>query len=222
MSKLSKQPTAPFTPFAGCAIMLSAITVFGGIIGWSYYSLRTQDAEISKFTVEQPNKPIAQLPDATGVAALKQRLADFTKLVADKKPATLNLTVAELNALMDLAPDSGNGKFAEMVAFKGVKDGRELIADVCFPLNKMKFWEGKRYAVGEATFVVEIVKDQGPDVKLGSLTIPGKTINPGFFEAFSGFHWLTAYQKVDAVGPTLKAINKISVTATGIELGSQP
>ena len=102
MSKVSKQPTAPFNPFYGCVIMLSAITVFGAIITWSYYSLSKQDSEISKFTVEQPVKPDAQRPDAAGIEALKQRLVAFAQQIADKKSSMIDLSVAELNALMEL------------------------------------------------------------------------------------------------------------------------
>ena len=222
MSAYSKQPTAPFNPLYGCAIMMIAILVFGGIIAWAFYSLTTQDREIAKFAVEQPVKPTAQRPDEAGMADLKRRLSEFATQTAGKQPASIVLTTQELNALMDLAPDTGYGKFTDMIAFKSVRDGKVLVADVCFPLNKAKFWEGKRYAVGEATFTVEIVKDRGPDMKLASLIVPGKEVSAGFLEAFGGWHWLTPYQKLETLAPTLKAITKVSITSTGIELVSQP
>lgn len=222
MAKITKEPTAPFNPFYGCVIMLFAILIFGGIIAWSYYSLTTQDSEIAKFTVDQPVALSADKPDAAGVEALKQKLAAFEKDALADKPATLALTLPELNALMEIAPDPGSGKFTEMMAFRRVKDDKELVADVCFPLNKMKFWEGKRYAVGEATFGVQMVKEAGPDIKLLSLTIPGKEVNPAFLEAFSGWYWLTPWHKMDSLAPVMKKVQNVKITSTGVEVSTQP
>ncbi len=222
MAKIVKQPTAAFNPFYGCAIMAIAIVIFVGIVSWSVYSLTKQDSESAKFAVDQPVKPVASRLDGASLEALKQRLQGFAAEVKAGKAATLELKVPELNALMEIAPDTGYGNFTEMIAFKEVKDGKELIADVCFPLNKMKFWEGKRYVVGQASFGVEMVKDAGPDLKLQSLTVPGKQVNPGFFEAFSGWHWLTPYHKLEALAPVMKAVKTIKITSTGVELSAQP
>lgn len=222
MASITKTPTAPYNPFFGCGIIASAALVFGGIIAWSLYSLTTQDREIAKFTVEQPVKPVPVKVMGPELEALKQRLTTFGQEVKAARPARLVLTVAELNTLTDLAPDTGYGNFAEIIAFKSATEGKELVADVCFPMNKMKFWEGKRYAVGEATFGTVIVNETGPDIKLHSLTVPGKVVNPGFVDTFSSLSLLAPYHKLEALAPIMKAIKSVKVTSKGVELSTTP
>lgn len=222
MATITKTPTAPYNPFFGCGIIISAALVFGGIITWSLYSLTTQDKEIAKFTVDQPVKPIAEKVSGPELEALKQKLTTFAAEVKATRPASLELTVVELNTLTDLAPDTGYGNFSEMIAFKSAVEGKELIADVCFPMNKMRFWEGKRYAVGQATFGTVIVNETGPDIKLHNLTVPGKEVNPGFVNTFSSMSLLAPYHKLEALTPIMKAIKSAKVTSTGVELSTTP
>ena len=220
MAQLSKQPTSTYNPFFGCAIMSMAAILFIGIVAWSLYSLLKQDSEIAKFTVEQAvplvNSPLSD--DAK--TALLARTKTFADAAKASKPATLDLSIAELNALIDAAPDSGYGSFREMILFTATKpaDGA-LAANVCLPLNKARFWEGKRYAVGEAVFKVEL-SDDGPDVRLTALSVPGKVVSEGFIGAFAGWRWITPYQKIEPVGPVLKGIKNIQVTASGITLST--
>lgn len=222
MAKVLKEPTAPYNPFYGCIIMLIAVLIFGGIVAWAWYSLVKQDTEIAKFAVDQPVALSAEKPDAAGISDLKQRLEAFSADAKAGKAATISLNIPELNALMDLAPDTGYGRFSDMIAFRRVNENDELIADVCFPMNKIKFWEGKRYAVGEAAFTTHLVKDAGPDMKLVSLKIPGKEVNPGFLEAFSGWHWLTPWHKLETLAPVMKAVQSIKVVRTGVEVSTRP
>lgn len=222
MTRIAKTPTAPYNPFFGCGIIASAAIVFGGIIAWSLYSLNTQDKEIAKFTVGQPVKPVAVKVAGAELESLKQRLAAFGEEAKAAKPAKLALTVAELNTLTDLAPDTGYGHFGEMIAFTSAVEGKELVADVCFPMNKMRFWEGKRYAVGQATFGVVIVNETGPDIKLHALTVPGKEVNPGFVSTFSSLSLLAPYHKLEALAPVMKAVKSAKVTSTGVELSTTP
>lgn len=219
MAGPSKQPTAPFNPFFGCAVMLIVVTTLVGIVLWSLYSLRTQDNAIAKFTVDQPVALNAVKVAEADRQALMDTLKAFAEGARAGKTGKLELSIAELNTLMEIAPDSGYGKFTDILAFKGTRpESQSLVADVCFPMNKMKFWEGQRYAVGEAEFKPAIVKDAGADMKLISLTVPGKEVEPKFVEALGGWHWLTPYQKLEALTPVFKAITKVEVTVGGVTL----
>ena len=214
-----KQPTAPYNPFFGCAILIMIVTVFVGIITWSYYSFSTQDKAIGEFTVDSavPLTPV-KVPEAE-VEPLKSVMRDFAEGVTAGKTGALELSIAEINTLLAIAPDTGYGDFTQMVAFKSTNVANQTLqADVCLPMNKMKFWEGKRYAVGEASFKPDIVKDAGADMKLVELTVPGKPVDPKFNEALAGWYWLTPYQKLESLTPVFKAINKVEVTATGIKI----
>lgn len=223
MSKISKQPTAPFNPFFGCAIMtIVACMGIGGIV-WVVHVGRTMDREIGKFTVDHPVKPVAVKPDAAGVESLKGRLAAFAEASKTGKPATIQLSVPELNSVAELAPDTGFGSFADIMAVKAVKAAEGvLVADVCLPLNKNPLEGGKRYAIGEATFKVELVKEVGPDIKIATLTIPGNEVNPDFMRLFSGFQLLSPYHKLEALKPVMQGVKAVKVTADGVELSTQP
>lgn len=222
MSKLVKQPTAPFNPFYGCAIML--IVVFMGVGGvyWIYHVGKTMDEEIGKFTVDTPVKPVAVKPDAAGVAALKGRVEAFANDAKAGKPATLLLTIPELNALVELAPDSGYGNFADILAFKAVTPGGPVTAEVCLPMNKNPLVGGKRYAIGQATFQVEILNETGPDLKLTALEVPGKEVIPEFVQLFSSYSLLAPYHKLEALAPVMKAIKSVKISEAGVELSTQP
>ncbi len=222
MTKITKEPTGTYNPFYGCAIMIMAALIFGGMVAWSIYSLTKQDSEIAKFTVEQPAPPTRKVITGPELDAFKARLEEFRKAAVAALPAKLVLSVQELNTLIELAPDTGYGGFKEMLAFKTAKPSDQLVADVCLPLNKMKFWEGRRYAIGEATFVVEVTKDTGPDMRLASLSIPGKQVSQGFVDAFSSWHWLSPYHKLPALQPVMSHVRKVSVTAEGVELSTTP
>ncbi|MBL9113853.1 MAG: hypothetical protein JNJ83_02525 [Verrucomicrobiaceae bacterium] len=213
MSNVTKQPTAPFNPFYGCAVILTIIMFVIGVITWAWYTLNTQDKAISKFAVDAPVKLAVQKVDASAAEGLKGRLKDF----ADGKAKRLELSVTELNTLVEMAPDTGYGKFTEMIAFKGADEAKQLlVADVCLPMNKVKFWEGQRYAVGVAEFRAEIIKDAGPDMKLANLRVPGKEVEPMFVEALGGWHWLTPYQKLPQFTDVFKVVNKVVITANGV------
>lgn len=56
MSNVQKVPTAGFSPYYGCAIMIMAVLIFGGILGWSAFSLFTQDKAIGLITQPEPVK----------------------------------------------------------------------------------------------------------------------------------------------------------------------
>ncbi|MDB6140490.1 MAG: hypothetical protein JWO94_3562 [Verrucomicrobiaceae bacterium] len=224
MTKITKEPTGSFSPFYGCAIMAMAALMFGGIVGWSLYTLTKQDSAIAKFTVEQPAPPARQSLSVADQAAFITKLNAFAQDATAGKPVTLVLSLPELNTLIDLAPDTGYGNFKEMIAFTSLKPGDSLVANVSLPLNKLKYWEGKRYAVGEATFVTEMSKDKdgGPDLRLTALTIPGKDVSTGFIDAFASWHWLSPYHKLPAFEPVMKAVKKISVTEQGVVLSTVP
>ncbi len=222
MSKLVKQPTAPFNPFYGCAIMFMVVAMGVGGVYWIYHVGKTMDEEIGKFTVDVPVKPVAVKPDAAGVAALKGRVEAFAADAKAGKAATLALSIPELNALVELAPDSGYGNFAEILAFKAVAPGGPVTAEVCLPMNKNPLVGGKRYAIGLATFQVEIVNETGPDLKLTALEVPGKPVIPEFVQLFSSYSLLAPYHKLEALAPVMKAIKSVKINAAGIELSTQP
>ena len=121
MSRPIQEPVSGYSPFYGCGIMVAAAIIFGGIIAWSAYSLFKQNSEIDQFTVAVSSLP--ELPPLSPEAtqALAAKTAALQKTITAGQPASLSLTLAELNALIASAPDLGNGSYAEIVRFIGTE-----------------------------------------------------------------------------------------------------
>lgn len=219
MAKIQKVPTGEFHSGYGCIIMAAVIAVFGFIIWWSWYSLVTMDKEIGALTQDAPGilTPIAPMPD------LETKLADFAKAANAGKPASLKLSVAELNALLVLAPDSGNGSYKDMLRVKSLDAAKNLIiADASLPMNTAKFWENrKRYLIGEIDFKVEMTT-VGPDAKVSAVRVPGKSVPEGMLQGMQMYGYLGPYQSHPTLGPVLKTIKQAKVEADGVVLSTQP
>ncbi len=219
MARFEKTPTGEFHSGYGCIIMAAVIAVFGFIIWWSWYSLVTMDKEIGALTQNVPGilAPIAPMPD------LETKLVDFAKATNAGKPATLKLSVAELNALLVLAPDSGNGSYKDMLRVKSLDAAKNLItADASLPMNTAKFWENKkRYLIGEIDFKVEMTA-VGPDAKVSAVRVPGKVVPEGMLQGMQMYGYLGPYQSHPTLGPVLKTIKQAKVEADGVMLSSQP
>lgn len=222
MARIQKVPTGEFSPFYGCAIMSLAALVFGGIIAWSAYSLITQDKAIAVFTVDEPEKmPVVEItPEAK--ATLTKRFTDFAAAVAAGQGAELSLSVAELNAMLTMAPDSGYGTYTELLRFEKTDPTKSTITGrISLPMNRLKFWEGKkRYLNGHATFLV-YVHEEGIDAKVVDIKVPGKEVAEGFVAGMEIWPWVAPYRKIEPLGATLKAVKKVTVTADGITLSTK-
>ncbi len=219
MARFEKTPTGEFHSGYGCIIMAAVIAVFGFIIWWSWYSLVTMDKEIGALTQDVPGilAPIAPMPD------LETKLADFAKAVNAGKPASLKLSVAELNALLVLAPDSGNGSYKDMLRVRSLDAAKNLItADASLPMNTAKFWENKkRYLIGEIDFKVEMTA-VGPDAKVSAVRVPGKAVPEGMLQGMQMYGYLGPYQAHPTLGPVLKTIKQAKVESEGVVLSTQP
>ena len=222
MARIQKIPTADFNPFYGCAIMLLAALTFGGIIAFSAYSLFSQDKAIAAFAAESPVKlPAVELtPEAK--TALLQRLSDFATAAQAGKPAELTLSIAELNAVVLLAPDSGYGTYTELVRFESTDPAKNTITgQVSLPMNNIKFWEDKkRYLNGSATFLLYI-HEEGIDAKVVDVKVPGKEVAEGFITGMEIWPWVAPYRKIESLCSVLKAIQKITVSAGGVTFSTQ-
>lgn len=217
MAKIQKVPTGEFHSGYGCIIMAAVIGIFGFIVWWSYYTLTTMDKAIGELCQPTP----AKLVDVAPVPGMEQRLSDFAAAATAGKPATLKLTVADLNALLLLAPDGGSGSYKDMLRVKSLDAGKQTITtDASLPMNK-KFWEdSKRYLVGEVDFTLEMT-ELGPDAKVSAVRVPGKTVPEEMVKGMAMYGYLGPYQNDAKLGPVLKAIKKFKVNADGVELSTE-
>lgn len=219
MAKIEKTPTGEFHSGYGCIVMSAVVAVVGFILWWAWYSLVTMDAAIGVVTQSAP----ATLPEIPSAPGLEQKLADFAALATTGKAATLKLSVAELNALLLLAPDGGNGSYKDMLRVKSLDAAKGLIStDASLPMNTAKFWEDtKRHLVGEIDFSVEMTL-VGPDTKVSAVRVPGKELPEGMIKGMQMYGYLGPYQTHPALEPVFKAIKQIKVEADGVLLSTQP
>ncbi len=218
MAKIEKNPTGEFHSGYGCVIMSAAVGVFGFILWWGYYSLTTMDREIAAVAQDKS----AVLAEVVPVPGLEQKLADFVKATNAGTAATLKLSVAELNALLLIAPDGASGGYKDMLRVNSL-DAKQglLIADCSLPMNTAKFWEDKkRYLVGEVDFAVTMT-DLGPDAKVTAVRVPGKTVPVEFVKGMQMYGYMGPYQSHAVLGPLLKAIKQAKVETDGVWLSSE-
>jgi len=217
MAKIEKTPQGEFHSGYGCIIMMAAIGVFGFILWWSYHSLTTMDREFAAIAQEVP----AKLAEAPSQPELAQKLADFAAAATAGKSATLKLSAAELNTLIVTAPDSGNGTYKDMLRVKAFDPAKSvMITDCSLPMNTAKFWEDKkRYLVGEIDFHIDLT-EAGPDAKVHSVRVPGKTLPDGMISGMQNYGYLGPYHSHPQIGPVLKAVKQVKVEADGVLLST--
>ncbi len=218
MDKIQKVPTGEFHSGYGCIIMSAVVGVFVFIIWWGYYTLTTMDAAIAAITQTAP----AKLHEVAAVPDLEQRLTDFTAAANAAKPATLKLSVTDLNTLLLLAPDGGNGSYKSMLRVKSLDATHQtIITEASLPMNTAKFWEDtKRYLVGEVDFTL-VTTELGPDAKVSAVRVPGKTVPEEMVKGMAMYGYLGPYQNDKTLGPVLKAIKKFKVEADGVVLSTE-
>jgi len=217
MSKIQKVPTGEFHSGYGCIIMSAVIGVFIFMVWWGYYTLTTMDAAIAAITQPTPVQlsPVAAVPD------LEKKLSDFAAAANAGKPATLKLSVAELNVMIQLAPDGGSGSYKDMLRVKSLDATKQtIITDASMPLNK-KFWEdSKRYLVGEVDYTLEMT-ELGPDAKVSAVRVPGKLVPEEMVKGMAMYGAISPYQNDKTLGPVLKAIKKFKVEADGVMVSTE-
>lgn len=217
MAKIEKTPAGEFHSGYGCIIMAAAAGVFGFILWWGYHSLTTMDSAFAAIAHEEPVK----LADVATQPELEKKLADFAAASTAGKAATLKLSAAELNALIVTAPDGGNGTYKDMLRVKSFDPAKSTFTTDCsLPMNTAKFWEDKkRYLVGEIDFHVEMT-EAGPDAKVYSVRVPGKTLPDGMLSGMQNYGYLGPYHTHPQIGPVLKAIKQAKVEADGVVLST--
>lgn len=217
MAKIEKTPQGEFHSGYGCIIITAAASVFGFILWWSYHTLMTMDREIAAVSQERPMKMV----DAPSPPELSKKIADFTAAATAGRPATLQLSAAEINALIVTSPDSGNGTYKEMLRVTAFDPAKKLVTAACsLPMNTAKFWEDKkRYLAGEIDFHLDLT-DSGLDAKIQTVRVPGKTIPDGMLKGMQMYGYLTPYHNHPLIGPVLKAVKKVQVEAGGVLLST--
>lgn len=207
------------SPFAGCAILITALAVMVFLIGFSVLTLFRQFNEIEKFTGEKP-VPIEVSPVENQEPALNElaeRIEIFRQGLAGDTEASLALSAVDLNLAI-----------AAYDAFKELRgtfrvigiEGETVRIAISFPLNgKPRFaredepgWIASDSRFLNGTMVArpsllsrEIV------LALNAIEVPGKKVAPEFIEQMSPYRITERYLLDPVLGPAMAKLTRVGV-----------
>jgi hypothetical protein len=208
------------SPFAGCAILITALLVVLFLVVFSIVVLFRQYNEIVKFTEEKPVKlEVDSLENReTELNALAEKIERFRITVTEGKSAVLELNTAELNLAI-----ATYGAFKEM---RGMMRAREITSekltfDISFKLNgKPRLAkEGEsgmmlsdpRYLNGVLITTPGLLNKEVV-LRVSDIDVPSADVSRGFIELMSPYRIVERQ-----VGDT--EIGKVMSVMTDVKLG---
>lgn len=211
------------SPFAGCAIFITALLVMVFLIGFSVFVLFRQANEIAKFTSEQPAKIETDSLEnkEPELNQLAEKIEAFRLGVESEQSATLALSVAEINLAI--------------AAFEPLKDFRGMLRvasispeamalDISFELNgKPRLakegevgWIASDSSYLNGTMLTELGLQDGELVlRLKDIQVPGKKVVPEFISQMSPYRIAERYIAKPGIGEIMPKL-----TAAKLQDGS--
>ena len=218
------------SPFAGCAIFITAIVVMTFLIGFSVLTLFRQFNEIAKFTAEK-SVPIEITPlenKEPEINSLAERVEIFRQQLAGDSIATLSLSAADLNLAI-----------ATYEAFKELRgtfrvseiSGDQMRIAISFPLNgRPRFakdgepgWiaSDSRYLNG--TMIAKPRFHQGEVLlSIDNIEVPGVTVAREFIDQMSPYRITERYMADKEIGPAMKKLTRVAISDGKIVLTRNP
>jgi hypothetical protein len=213
----SREPSR-FAPAPGCFIFVIGGLLLAAAAIWAIFTFSRQVRELAAFT-EPARAPIEVRPvTIEETAALRNKLAAFAKAVDAGQAPSLSLDADEVNTLL-----AGFDAFAEirsLMAIERIEDGR-LAARISFPMNTLP---GKQaWLNGNLFFKPAARRDVGFHVITEDITVPGKTVPPGFIDLYRqgvipgkslGFlddMLVRNFRQDRTYGPYLQKIEKVTI-----------
>lgn len=229
-SEATRDASNARSPFAGCAILITAVLVMVFLIGFSTLTLFRQFNEIAKFTSETPAPvELSTIEDReTELNQLAERLENFRQQLSQEEEASLALSPEELNLAI-----------ATFEAFKELRgtfhvtgiEGETLRVAISFPLNgKPRFaaenepgWVASDTRYLNATLVArpQLFKKE---IVLGidTIEVPGVEVPRGFIDQMSPYRITERYLADPLLGPAMAKLTRIEVSGGKIILFRTP
>jgi hypothetical protein len=207
------------SPFAGCAIMITAFLVMVFLVVFSVFTLYRQFAEIEKFTAEKPVPlEVATLENREEeLNRLAERIERFRQQLADAAPGSLALTPEEINlAIAAYGPLKDlRGTFRVIE----VKDDALRIA-ISFPLNgKPRLtrdgesgWITSDPRYLNATLVARpALLKREPVLRIDAIEVPGASVPVEFVEQMSPYRLAERYLQHPDIGPAMARLTRVEL-----------
>jgi len=207
------------SPFAGCAILVVAVSVMVFLVVFSVVTLFRQYAEIEKFTADEPRLlEVSNIEDGESTLNdLAERLEEFRQKLAGGADATLELTPDEINlAIAAFEPlKELRGTFRVIEA-----DGDALRIAICFPLNGRPrlarddepgwITSDPRFLIG--TLVAKPALSQREVIlRIDEIEVPGAAVPREFIEQMSPYRISERYLDHPVIGPAMAALTRVEV-----------
>lgn len=218
------------SPFAGCAILITALLVMVFLVVFSVFTLFRQFAEIEKFTAAKPQAlEVSQLENqeaalnqlAEKLETLRQQLADGDEVSIDLTPDEMNLAIAAYEPLKEL-----RGTFRVLAT-----DGESLRIAISFPLNgKPRLardgepgWlaSDSRYLVGTLVARPALSKRE-IILRIDQIEVPGATVPHEFIGQMSPYRISERYLSHPVIGPAMAALTRVGVADGKLRLARTP
>mgnify|MGYP001392230950 CR=1 FL=1 len=185
------------SPFPGCLILLTILTVFGGLIVLYTVVGIYQHRTIGNFTQETAASLDLAAPSPEAVASAMGKLKSVAEAVAGGRAERILFTAEDLNALiatLEAAKDFRGNARIERIGAEGI------VAAMAQPVRKGVFEKGFRYLNG--TFVLE------PQLRARTIAFRVAAIHPATGEIPKAF--VDSYAAIDLfkLDPDLPAIQE--------------
>lgn len=225
-----ESPASARSPFAGCAILVTAFLVMVFLVVFSVFTLFRQFNEIARFTATAPVPvEVSALEDreseinslAEKIELFRQQLAGAGEASLVLSPEEMNLAIAAYEPFKDL-----RGTFRVLAA----GDGALRIA-ISFPLNgKPRLtrdgeagWVTSDPRYLNATMVAKPGLLQREVVlKLDDLLVPGATVPREFIEQMSPYRITERYLGDSQIGPAMAKLTRVTVQDGKLVLARVP
>lgn len=208
---------------AGCSIFLVILLTVAFVITmafWTYFDYKNAVVDIT----EEKAVPtqVADTEDKSATAALDKKFGEFSELVKAKKPATLTLSIDEIN--LAIAHFEKLDEFKGKLFVTGLESSEGNKKDLIVTRASFTMKPGlnpERYMNGEVKFrpeiaegsIFPIIEEADPDT--------GKPIPPKMMQALSTLMF-TEYRNDDSIKDVFHRINTAKVIDNQLVITSDP
>ncbi|MCW1883259.1 hypothetical protein OKA04_00870 [Luteolibacter flavescens] len=215
-----QQDATPRSPLAGCLILVLALLMLVGLIGFTAWMPFRQAEEIEKFTKSAPAPVEVDVIEGNEakVSALVERLEAFRSDLNDESgSARIELTAEDLNLAIAAFP-----QVEQLRKSFRVREitGEHLIIDICYQLNgrpRLAKDGEEGFMAADPFYLIGTIKGR-PELarrelalRVDSLDVPGSTVPQGFLDHFSTLRLFEMYLKDPILGPAMAKMTRAEI-----------
>lgn len=208
------------SPFAGCLILVLALLMLVGLVGFTAWMPFRQAAEIEKFTQLAPTPVAVDVIEGNEnkVSALVERLEAFRSDLNDESgSARIELTAEDLNLAIAAFPQVEQLRKSFRVR---EIDGEHLVIDICYQLNgrpRLAKDGEEGFMASDPLYLIGTIKGRPQlarrelSLKVDTLEVPGSTVPQGFLDHFSTLRLFEMYLKDPLLGPAMEKMTRAEI-----------